>query len=83
MTPLLDVRGLSKRFGGVQAVKDVSFQVRAGTVKALIGPNAKTPPADDALSRENLRFLEAYRAEIERLQKRVRDPLSREPQPQD
>ena len=39
MTPLLDVRGLSKRFGGVQAVKDVSFQVRAGTVKALIGPN--------------------------------------------
>jgi branched-chain amino acid transport system ATP-binding protein len=39
MTPLLDVRGLSKRFGGVQAVKDVSFQVHAGTVKALIGPN--------------------------------------------
>jgi branched-chain amino acid transport system ATP-binding protein len=36
---LLDVRGLSKRFGGVHAVKDVSFQVREGTVKALIGPN--------------------------------------------
>lgn len=39
MSVLLDVRGVSKRFGGVQAVKDVSFQVRAGTVKALIGPN--------------------------------------------
>ncbi len=39
MTVLLDVRGVSKRFGGVQAVKDVSFQVREGTVKALIGPN--------------------------------------------
>jgi branched-chain amino acid transport system ATP-binding protein len=39
LTHLLDVRGISKRFGGVHAVKDVSFQVRAGTVKALIGPN--------------------------------------------
>jgi hypothetical protein len=52
-------------------------------IEALIGPNAKTPPPDDALSRQNLRFLEAYRPEIERLQKRVRDPLSREPLPQD
>ncbi|HEX9051719.1 MAG TPA: ABC transporter ATP-binding protein [Anaeromyxobacter sp.] len=39
MTPLLEVRGVSKRFGGVHAVKDVSFEVRKGTVKALIGPN--------------------------------------------
>ena len=39
MTALLEVRGVSKRFGGVQAMKDVSFAVRAGTVKALIGPN--------------------------------------------
>ncbi len=38
-TPLLEVAGLSKRFGGVQAVKDVSFRVEKGTVKALIGPN--------------------------------------------
>jgi branched-chain amino acid transport system ATP-binding protein len=36
---LLDVRGVSKRFGGVQAVKDVSFRVEKGMVKALIGPN--------------------------------------------
>jgi branched-chain amino acid transport system ATP-binding protein len=36
---LLEVSGLSKRFGGVQAVKDVSFAVAPGTVKAVIGPN--------------------------------------------
>ncbi len=36
---ILEVSGVSKRFGGVQAVKDVSFRVEEGTVKALIGPN--------------------------------------------
>lgn len=39
MTPLLDVRGLQKRYGGVQAVADVSFAVAAGERVALIGPN--------------------------------------------
>jgi branched-chain amino acid transport system ATP-binding protein len=37
--PLLDVRGVSKAFGGVHAVRDVSFQVQPGTIKAVIGPN--------------------------------------------
>jgi branched-chain amino acid transport system ATP-binding protein len=37
--PLLSVRGLSKRFGGLQAVKDLSFTVGAGEMVALIGPN--------------------------------------------
>jgi ABC-type branched-subunit amino acid transport system ATPase component len=37
--PLLDVRGVSVRFGGVQAVRDVSLQVAAGEVIGLIGPN--------------------------------------------
>jgi branched-chain amino acid transport system ATP-binding protein len=36
---LLEVSGLSRSFGGLQAVKDVSFRVEKGTVKALIGPN--------------------------------------------
>ena len=36
---LLEVAGLHKRFGGVQAVKDVSFRVEPGAVKAVIGPN--------------------------------------------
>jgi branched-chain amino acid transport system ATP-binding protein len=36
---LLDVRGISKRFGGLVAVDDVSFTVEAGRITALIGPN--------------------------------------------
>ena len=36
---VLDVEGLRKRFGGVMAVDDVSFQVREGEVLGLIGPN--------------------------------------------
>jgi branched-chain amino acid transport system ATP-binding protein len=37
--PLLRVDGLSRRFGGLQAVKDLSFSVAAGEIVALIGPN--------------------------------------------
>lgn len=36
---LLSVRKISKRFGGVQALKDVSFDLRAGEVLALAGDN--------------------------------------------
>ena len=36
---LLEVTRLGKRFGGLQAVKDVSFRVEQGMVKAVIGPN--------------------------------------------
>jgi branched-chain amino acid transport system ATP-binding protein len=36
---LLAVKELCKRFGGLQAVGQVSFEVRPGTIKALIGPN--------------------------------------------
>ena len=39
MTALLEVEGLSKRFGGVAAVDDCSFLVEEGTITALIGPN--------------------------------------------
>ena len=35
----LTVKGLAKSFGGVQAVRDVSFTVAAGELLALIGPN--------------------------------------------
>jgi len=37
--PALEVRGLSKSFGGVAAVKDASFTVPEGSLTALIGPN--------------------------------------------
>jgi branched-chain amino acid transport system ATP-binding protein len=36
---MLEVQGLSKSFGGVQAVGEVSFSVAAGEMLALIGPN--------------------------------------------
>jgi branched-chain amino acid transport system ATP-binding protein len=39
MSALLEVNALSKRFGGVQAVADLSFTVGQGEILALIGPN--------------------------------------------
>jgi branched-chain amino acid transport system ATP-binding protein len=35
----LEVAGLVKRFGGLVAVKDISFSVKAGEILGLIGPN--------------------------------------------
>ena len=35
----IEARGLSKRFGTFQAVKDVSFTVQTGEVTALLGPS--------------------------------------------
>jgi branched-chain amino acid transport system ATP-binding protein len=37
--PILEIRGLTKTFGGLTAVNDVSFSVREGSVAGLIGPN--------------------------------------------
>ena len=38
-SPLLRARGVSKRFGGVQANQDVSLDVAEGEILGLIGPN--------------------------------------------
>ena len=37
--PLLDVRAARKAFGGLVAVNDLSFTIRAGEIVGLIGPN--------------------------------------------
>ncbi len=37
--PILRVRNLVKRFGGVVAVNNISFEVREGEIMGLIGPN--------------------------------------------
>ena len=38
-TPLLELRGVSKAFGSVQALTDVDLEVRNGEVMALVGDN--------------------------------------------
>lgn len=37
--PILRLRGVGRRFGGVQAVRDVDLEVRAGERRAVLGPN--------------------------------------------
>ncbi|HEV2677541.1 MAG TPA: ABC transporter ATP-binding protein [Aliidongia sp.] len=39
MSPMLQLTGVSKRFGGLKAVNEVSFSVEAGEIFSLIGPN--------------------------------------------
>jgi branched-chain amino acid transport system ATP-binding protein len=39
MTALLEVDAISRRFGGLNALKDVSFSINAGEIVGLIGPN--------------------------------------------
>ncbi|HEY6251615.1 MAG TPA: ABC transporter ATP-binding protein [Candidatus Angelobacter sp.] len=39
MTPVLELRNVTKRFGGLRAVKDVSFEMNVGEILFIIGPN--------------------------------------------
>ncbi len=38
-SPILETRGLSKRFGGLVALDRMDFRVEAGDLRAIIGPN--------------------------------------------
>ncbi|MEM6661923.1 MAG: ABC transporter ATP-binding protein [Pseudomonadota bacterium] len=39
MTPVIDIRNVTMRFGGIVALDDVSFDIRDGEILGLIGPN--------------------------------------------
>jgi len=38
-TPILSIAGVTKRFGGLVAVRDISFDVQMGDIMGLMGPN--------------------------------------------
>jgi branched-chain amino acid transport system ATP-binding protein len=53
--PLLSVEGLTKSYGGVHAVRGVSFALQAGEILALIGPNgAGKSTCFDMLNGQNI-----------------------------
>ena len=37
--PVIEMRNISLRFGGVEAIREVSFDIRPGEIRAIIGPN--------------------------------------------
>ncbi|MBL8146165.1 MAG: ABC transporter ATP-binding protein [Anaerolineae bacterium] len=39
MAPILEVKNLSKSFGGIRAVRDVSISIERGSMSSIIGPN--------------------------------------------
>ncbi|MFA8440756.1 ABC transporter ATP-binding protein [Yoonia sp.] len=36
---MMDLRNITLRFGGVEAIKNISFDIREGEIRAIIGPN--------------------------------------------
>ena len=42
--PAIDVRGLSKRYGTLEAIRGISFEVGRGEIFGLIGPDGAGKP---------------------------------------
>ena len=36
---VMEMKNITLRFGGVEAIKDISFDIREGEIRAIIGPN--------------------------------------------
>ena len=64
LPPAIDLRGVSKNFGDVRAVRDVTLGIASGEIVALLGPNGagKTSTIDMilGLSRPNAGDVEVY-----------------------
>ena len=41
---LMEMKNITLRFGGVVAIKDISFDIREGEIRAIIGPNVRAIP---------------------------------------
>ena len=39
MTPILEIKKLYKSFGGLEAPKDITFNIQRGEIIGLVGPN--------------------------------------------
>ncbi|HKG17523.1 MAG TPA: ABC transporter ATP-binding protein [Solirubrobacteraceae bacterium] len=71
-TPAIEVRGLRKRYGDVEAVGGIDFEVRRGEVFGLLGPNG-------AGKTTTVEILEGYRERTEgQVSVLGRDPARRE-----
>lgn len=64
----------------LQGIDARYLQVKA-KIDAVMGPTAAPAAADDSVAKENRRYLEPHRANIERLQGILRNPLSRPAEP--
>ncbi|MGC4082371.1 MAG: hypothetical protein QM736_09760 [Vicinamibacterales bacterium] len=74
-------RAHALRARDVDLARTQGIEARYLAVKArieeAIGPRSKPPADSDSVAKENLRYLEAHRSTIERLQRILNDPLSR------
>jgi len=48
---ILDVRDLSRHFGGLRAVDGVNFSAKTGSILSIIGPNGAGKPRSSTVSR--------------------------------
>lgn len=70
------LREQDRELARMQGIEDRYLAVKS-KIEAVIGPHAKAPAAGDTVAQENLRYLEAHRAQIERWQKILADPGKR------
>jgi branched-chain amino acid transport system ATP-binding protein len=43
---VMEMKNITLRFGGVEAIKDISFDIREGEIRAIIGPNGAGKSSD-------------------------------------